>query len=67
VAYDIDRQAAGSGDGAPPPADALIERALNSADAHALKLTEAVLRCHARTKEPALLHAAADASERLRD
>jgi hypothetical protein len=66
VAYDIDRHAADAEGDAPTPA-VLIERALTSADAHALKLTEAALRCYARTKEPALLLAAADASGRLRD
>jgi hypothetical protein len=64
VAYDIERHA-------PLPttdplsADALIERAVTSGDAHAIKLTEAALRCYARTDEPALLLAAADASARL--
>ena len=51
--------------GDPPSPDALIEQALRSGDPHALKLTEAALRCHARTQEPALLQAAADASLRL--
>jgi hypothetical protein len=64
VAYDIERHA-------PLPttdplsADELIERAVTSEDAHAIKLTEAALRCYARTDEPALLLAAADASARL--
>jgi Questin oxidase-like len=69
VAYDIDRRAP-----TPPPQQEeppsdqdLIERALQSGDPHALKLTEAALRCYARTKEPSLLQAAADASARLRD
>jgi hypothetical protein len=66
VAYDIDRHAADTQRDAPSPA-VLIEHALTSADAHALKLTEAALRCYARTKEPALLLAAADASGRLPD
>ena len=56
-----------AGDEDPPPFDVLIEQALTSGDAHALKVTEAALRCYARTKEPALLHAAADASARLRE
>jgi hypothetical protein len=43
----------------------LIAQALRSGDPHALKLTEAALRCHARTQEPALLRAAADAVVRL--
>ena len=59
--YDIDRHAPEGEAGDPPPTDALIGQALQSGDAHALKLTEAALRCYARTKEPALLHAAADA------
>ena len=80
VAFDIDRsgpevegdvegdvEVRGEGEvGDPPSSDALIEQALRSGDAHALKLTEAALRCHARTQEPALLRAAADASVRLR-
>ena len=49
----------------PLSADELIERAVTSEDAHAIKLTEAALRCYARTDEPALLLAAADASARL--
>jgi hypothetical protein len=68
VAYDLERH----GDGTPidealPTKDVLIDRAVASGDAHALKLTEAALRCYARTSEPALLFAAADASVRLRD
>jgi hypothetical protein len=66
VAYDVDRGASEVEGGDAPPADALIEQALQSGDAHALKLTEAALRCHARTQEPALLQAAADATVRLR-
>jgi hypothetical protein len=66
VAYDIDRGASEVERGDPPPAETLIEQALRSGDPHALKLTEAALRSHARTQEPALLHAAADASGRLR-
>jgi hypothetical protein len=67
VAYDVDRQAPQPVSGEPPPAEELIARAVESGDAHALKLTEAALRCFARTKEPALLHAAGTASARLRD
>ena len=66
VAYDIDRAASEVDGGDPPPADALIEQALQSGDPHALKLTEAALRCYARTNEPVLLQAAADAVVRLR-
>jgi len=47
-------------------ADALVDRALASRDEHAIKLTEAALRSFARTKDPALLLAAADACARLR-
>jgi hypothetical protein len=67
VAYDIDRHAVDVEADDPPSPDVLVAQALKSGDAHALKVTEAALRCHARTKEPALLHAAADASGRLRD
>jgi hypothetical protein len=65
VAFDVDRSGPVGDIGDPPSSDALIEQALGSGDAHALKLTEAALRCHARTQEPALLQAAADASIRL--
>jgi Questin oxidase-like len=64
VAYDVDRQPKDES-GAPPDADELVAQALSSGDEHALKLTEAVLRSHARTGEPDLLRAAADASARL--
>jgi hypothetical protein len=69
VVYDIDRHAPGPPlvHDEPPSEQDLIARALQSGDAHALKLTEAALRCYARTKEPALLQAAADASARLQD
>jgi hypothetical protein len=65
VAYDVDRGAAEVEGSATPSPDALVKQALRSGDAHALKLTEAALRCHARTQEPALLQVAADASARL--
>ncbi len=67
VAYDIERQGTVADGDEIPTTDALIAQALASGDAHALKLTEAALRCYARTEEPALLRAAADASVRLRD
>jgi hypothetical protein len=67
VAYDIERHRPGAACEDPPATDALIARAVRSGDAHALKLTEAALRCHGRTNDPALLLAAADASSRLRD
>jgi len=66
VAYDIDRHAPDAEDAA-PGADVLVARALESGNAHALKLTEAALRCHARTNETVLLLAAADASARRLD
>jgi hypothetical protein len=65
VAFDVDRSAPDVEAADPPPPDALIAQALRSGDPHALKLTEAALRCHARTHEPVLLRAAADASFRL--
>jgi hypothetical protein len=67
VAYALDRHEPDAESGAAPSRDELVERALRSGDAHALKLTEAALRCYARTQEPALLRAAADASARLAD
>ncbi len=72
VAYDIDRHHTPEHD-APehtdplPSPDELIKRALLSGDAHALKLTEAVLRSYGRSGEPDLLWAAADAVTRLKD
>jgi hypothetical protein len=66
VAFDVDRSAPDVEGGDPLPPEALIAQALRSGDAHALKLTEAALRCHARTHDPSLLLAAADASVRLR-
>jgi hypothetical protein len=66
VAYDIDRHAPAAGRDDPPAPEVLVARALESGDVHALKLTEAALRCYARTGEPSLLHAAADASARMR-
>jgi hypothetical protein len=64
VAYAIDRHPP-EGDDAPPAPDELIDRAVASGDEHALKLTEAALRSHARTGDADLLRAAADASARL--
>jgi len=66
VAFDVDRTVREIESGDPLAPDALIAQSLESGDPHALKLTEAALRCHARTHEPALLQAAADASGRLR-
>ena len=65
VAYDIDRHASIAQAGTIPSAGELVEQAVASGDEHAIKLTEAALRCHARTHEPALLLAAADASVRF--
>ncbi len=64
VAYAIDRHAP-MAEGPIPSADALVEHAVMSGDEHAIKLTEAALRCHVRTGEPALLLAAAAASARF--
>jgi hypothetical protein len=65
VAYDVDRSTPVPLD-AEPSADGLVERALASGDEHAIKLTEAALRSYARSSDPVLLLAAADACTRLR-
>jgi hypothetical protein len=65
VAYDVDRSTPILA-GAEPSADGLVDRALASGDEHAIKLTEAALRSHARSGDPLLLLAAADACTRLR-
>ncbi|HEY1650569.1 MAG TPA: hypothetical protein VGG09_01685 [Acidimicrobiales bacterium] len=64
VAYDIDRKSEVTATET-LSADALVDRALASDDAHAIKLTEAALRSFARSGDPALLWAAADAGTRL--
>ncbi len=64
VAYAIDRHPPEL-DGTPPSPAELVELALTSGDEHALKLTEAAIRSHARTDDPHLLWAAADACRRL--
>jgi hypothetical protein len=64
VAYAIDRHPP-EVDGEPPTPDELVERALRSGDEHALKLTEAALRSHARSGDPHLLWAVADACGRF--
>jgi hypothetical protein len=64
VAYDVDRNTPIPA-GAEPSADGLVERALASGDEHAIKLTEAALRSYARSSDPVLLLAAADACTRL--
>ncbi|HVB91597.1 MAG TPA: hypothetical protein VND70_05800 [Acidimicrobiales bacterium] len=66
VTYGTDRSAPVGGAEHPPSREQLIEGALASGDEHALKLTEAALRSHARTGEGALLWAALDAATRLR-
>jgi hypothetical protein len=50
----------------PPAPDDLADRAVDSAEARAIKLTEACLRLHAEHQDPVLLHAAARASELLK-
>jgi len=64
VAYDVDRSTQIPA-GPEPSADGLVERALASGDEHAIKLTEAALRSYARSGDPVLLLAAADACTRL--
>ena len=67
VAYDIHRQGGPESDDALPSREALIELALESGDAHALKVTEAALRSFDRTGASDLLRVAADAVRRLSD
>ncbi|MCC5575851.1 DUF4243 domain-containing protein [Microtetraspora sp. AC03309] len=50
----------------PPAPGELAGRAAETGDAHAIKLTEAALRQHARTGDPVFLHAAARSVELLR-
>jgi hypothetical protein len=50
---------------APPPPDALADRAVGTGDVHAVKLTEACLRLYSESPDPVLLHAAARACELL--
>jgi hypothetical protein len=64
VAYALDRKGPLPARGE-PSVDALVDRALESGDEHAIKLTEAALRSFARSGEPTLVWAAADASARL--
>jgi len=52
-------------EGTPPAPDDLADRAVATADEHAIKLTEACLRLHAEAHDPLLLHAAARASSLL--
>jgi hypothetical protein len=65
VAFALDRHPPDLGDAEPPGRDELIERAVASGDEHAIKLTEAALRSHARSGDPHLLWAAADACARF--
>jgi len=51
--------------GPPPAAEELADRAVATGDEHAIKLTEACVRLHARTSDPVFLHAAARASDLL--
>jgi hypothetical protein len=64
VGYDLDRLALAPTK-TPPSRDDLVDSAVASGDEHAIKLTEAALRSFARSGEPALLLAAADACRRL--
>ena len=64
VGYDLDRLALAPTK-TPPSTDDLVDGAVASGDEHAIKLTEAALRSFARSGEPALLLAAADACRRL--
>jgi hypothetical protein len=64
VAYDVDRRGPLAARSA-PSLEALIDRAVDSEDEHAIKLTEAAVRSFSRTHDPTLLWAAADACVRL--
>ena len=64
MAYDIDRKSE-LPERETLSADALVDRALASRDEHAIKLTEAALRCFGRTGDRELLWAAADAGTRF--
>ena len=65
VAYGIERNADIDEWDPVLSADELIDQAVSSGDAHAIKLAEAALRSYARTTDVTLLQAAADASERF--
>lgn len=64
VAYDIERRAPLPTQHA-PPLEALIDRAVDSRDEHAIKLTEAAVRSYSRSHDETMLLAAADACVRL--
>jgi hypothetical protein len=64
VAYDIDRRGPLPARSA-PSLEALVDRAVESGDEHAIKLTEAAVRCFSRSHDPTLLWAAADACARF--
>ncbi|TVZ05392.1 DUF4243 domain-containing protein [Trebonia kvetii] len=51
--------------GPPPALEDLADRAVATGDEHAIKLTEACARLHARTPDPVFLYAAARASDLL--
>ena len=65
VAYALERTRELPTGTATPSPEELIDHALASGDEHAIKVTEAALRSHARTGESVLLAAAADAAARL--
>jgi len=64
VAYATDR-VTDLDDAVVPGRDAVVEGALAAGDEHAIKVTEAALRCYDRTSDPDLLRVAADACTRL--
>ena len=64
VAYDIDRRGPLPARSA-PSLEALVDRAVESGDEHAIKLTEAAVRSFSRSQDKTLLWAAADACARI--
>jgi hypothetical protein len=64
VAYDVDRHGPAPAKGAGSKGE-LVQRAIDSGDEHAIKLTEAALRSFRRSGDPTLLWAAADACARF--
>ena len=64
VAYDIDRRGPLRARSA-PSIEALVDRAVEAGDEHAIKLTEAAIRSFGRSHDPTLLWAAADACSRF--
>ncbi len=65
VAFAIDRHDEIDGTRPLPSQAELTERAVACGDEHAIKVTEAALRCYSRTEEPVLMWAAADVCDRL--